>query len=538
MFSNYCGFGGSGRIRHKTDELCSKHDAMYAYYSKQGRNPYFHYNKADKWFLGELAELEPAHMGENLTNWFAQRLFEFKSWVAKAQHTEKVMEEKKMLEKIASDYDAEKHADIDVVDFVNDKYSQSEEGPPKKIPKLGGDIDNMPEERVLRRIRPVGNDGQQAKTSADGKGAKKSSQSNLSDKEQDDFESPPNSGTLKKTPPTIKPMPKDKDKKDESDEKMEDDPAYTQPSAALMSSSRSAGQRRGQETQITPIPKVVPDKLPETCNFRHRMRKRTTLTATSDEFNDSFDGFRVLIRLQDPVGGVTVGSSIAAEDGGNSPTTYAGTGNLSYYDYMKQRYDYYTVTHTKVFLHYTDLGFFGSGGVPVDDSTIPRQFKRDLPYLLWRDYGLDRPTAATMAAKSGITMSEDPMIAKRQFKRTSESEYKHFLLEDQTSGTAATKLENRFSECVLKQNYTHASYERLMDVHGDTQDTIWVASGSQPTLTHDLFVYHRYWDGESAAVNLSANVSYGVRIDMEIEYTIQWKQLHEDYLFSTYAAHA
>lgn len=83
LFSNYCGFGGSGRVQHPVDALCKKHDEEYGILQKHNVNPYLSWNAADTNFLKGLSQLkENGGVRATLVKKFAQNLFQFKKELA------------------------------------------------------------------------------------------------------------------------------------------------------------------------------------------------------------------------------------------------------------------------------------------------------------------------------------------------------------------------------------------------------------------------------------------------------------------------
>ena len=82
FFSNYCGPGGSGRVLHKVDSICKKHDEEYGKLQQRGINPYTCYNKPDEIFLHELSQVGPKGLKELITKLGGQGYFKLKKLIA------------------------------------------------------------------------------------------------------------------------------------------------------------------------------------------------------------------------------------------------------------------------------------------------------------------------------------------------------------------------------------------------------------------------------------------------------------------------
>lgn len=82
IFSNYCGPGGSGKVLHRIDSICKKHDEEYGKLQKRGINPYLCYNKADEIFLHDLQEIDPNGYQELVTKFGGKSYFKLKQLVA------------------------------------------------------------------------------------------------------------------------------------------------------------------------------------------------------------------------------------------------------------------------------------------------------------------------------------------------------------------------------------------------------------------------------------------------------------------------
>ena len=74
LLSNYCGFGGSGPIQHKIDDLCMQHDNMYEKMLKEGRNPYTKFNEADQWMIDQIDKISFTRNGKTLSVFDANAL--------------------------------------------------------------------------------------------------------------------------------------------------------------------------------------------------------------------------------------------------------------------------------------------------------------------------------------------------------------------------------------------------------------------------------------------------------------------------------
>lgn len=64
MLSNYCGPGGSGKLRHRTDWICKIHDAAYDYLKAKGIDPYWTCNEADHDMLNDMIKYPPERWDE------------------------------------------------------------------------------------------------------------------------------------------------------------------------------------------------------------------------------------------------------------------------------------------------------------------------------------------------------------------------------------------------------------------------------------------------------------------------------------------
>ncbi len=82
FFSNYCGPGGSGKVLHKVDSICKKHDEEYGKLQQRGINPYTCYNKPDEIFLHELSQVGPKGLKELITKLGGQGYFKLKKLIA------------------------------------------------------------------------------------------------------------------------------------------------------------------------------------------------------------------------------------------------------------------------------------------------------------------------------------------------------------------------------------------------------------------------------------------------------------------------
>lgn len=88
MFSNYCGFGGSGPTKHRVDKICKEHDADYAMISRNGRNPYLTYNWADKKMIGALKQIKDPGFREGAIKKASETLWKMKQMVLKEDSME------------------------------------------------------------------------------------------------------------------------------------------------------------------------------------------------------------------------------------------------------------------------------------------------------------------------------------------------------------------------------------------------------------------------------------------------------------------
>lgn len=66
LFSNYCGFGGSGIPQHTIDEICKEHDEDYASIQAQGQDPYWNFNWADQKMLDAINKVAHPSFKEEL----------------------------------------------------------------------------------------------------------------------------------------------------------------------------------------------------------------------------------------------------------------------------------------------------------------------------------------------------------------------------------------------------------------------------------------------------------------------------------------
>lgn len=291
----------------------------------------------------------------------------------------------------------------------------------------------------------------------------------------------------------------------------------------------SSLQQRGEETQVTKIPKFIPTRMPETVTFKHIYNARRYMSAESDSYNDNFSGFNLKFGINNPLAMVYQGTAITADDGGITAVSTGAAGNCSFWNYFYTIYKYFTVVHTKIRVHYVDMGF-QSTETPSVSSSIPWEFYTDLPYIMYRDYGSQRiDSDATLASKNGRELQEDPLMNGKQFHFSSNAEGSSAITPQATS-TLYYHV-GRARECTVNQNFTHKSYERLMDIHGDAEDTIWVETdgSAEPTLAHTFECFHRWWDLGPIAVTLGGSVLYKVVADIQVEYTVQWKELKELY---------
>lgn len=80
MFSNYCGLGGNGPVRHEMDAICNTHDENYEIIRERGRNPYIEYNWADAIMLDQIKRLpnKPRRLEELLVQWGGTNFIDFK----------------------------------------------------------------------------------------------------------------------------------------------------------------------------------------------------------------------------------------------------------------------------------------------------------------------------------------------------------------------------------------------------------------------------------------------------------------------------
>jgi hypothetical protein len=83
IFSNFCGPGGYASMlpQNRVDEICQQHDRNYDEILKQGKNPYFSYNWADKIMQDQLRVITPSSIREKLVSDVATSL-----WNAKKQY--------------------------------------------------------------------------------------------------------------------------------------------------------------------------------------------------------------------------------------------------------------------------------------------------------------------------------------------------------------------------------------------------------------------------------------------------------------------
>ena len=66
LFSNYCGFGGSGIPQHRVDKICQEHDDDYQIIEAQGQDPYWNFNWADEKMLDAISKVAHPSFKEKL----------------------------------------------------------------------------------------------------------------------------------------------------------------------------------------------------------------------------------------------------------------------------------------------------------------------------------------------------------------------------------------------------------------------------------------------------------------------------------------
>lgn len=304
-------------------------------------------------------------------------------------------------------------------------------------------------------------------------------------------------------------------------------------------SGGSSLQQRGQETEITPIPKHVPVGLPETVNFTHVLNVRYYFETSGDDFNDHFDGFNVAVKLNDPWnattpsysgGGVLIGTQTASDDG-SIAARYSTAATPSFFQYFATMYKYWTVTHTNVKAYYRDFGFRTGNMTHFVTSVGTRPYNRlydmDYPYLMYRDYGSQKDPEATLTTYNGRALMDDRHMKCKQFSRSFVDDEERFAYAGVGATESAKSMWKRpVLDCQIEENFTHKSYERLMDVAGDSSDVIWTAVGANHPLSHVFEIRHRYWDTAGANVTMSSSVKYFVFVDVRVEYQMQWKELN------------
>lgn len=227
---------------------------------------------------------------------------------------------------------------------------------------------------------------------------------------------------------------------------------------------------KGKETPLTPLPQAIGFGWPETFTSKHMLSYglQTSSSTTNAVTGDLY------IRIN------SIWDCIANVAAEQKPTWRVE---------MATRWKKYSVInmeyHIKV--EVDNSGTFASND-PID--------------VCYRTYGAVTPSSL---AVTSTVLRKDPQI-------NWETIYPNNV--DVVSGIT------------LHGDLNYADYEKnIVEVTSDTTDQIWTDVTADPGLTHQLYIMPRY------RADTASPTQVALHYDVKLVYTVQWKQLQQDYKF-------
>lgn len=241
---------------------------------------------------------------------------------------------------------------------------------------------------------------------------------------------------------------------------------------AVAASGASTGFGKGSETKITPLPKHVTMGMPDYFTTKHTWYNNGFITLTTTSLDSAAND--IIIRIN------SIYDIFRTSDG-------ASIQQPKWRDHFAAMYDYYAV----ISMEWRCVLQNHAAG------TAPAGTEYD---ILYRTYGDVQPT----------------FVADTQFLRN-----------DPNIKVAHLGYDVNHKKMTTIGGYlTHADYAgNLHEINQDGQDVIWTAKGTDPLLKHDLHIMPRR--------KFNATANDRIWHEIELIYTVQWKQQNATYKFNT-----